>query len=115
MTEFKNLKELKDAISEERQKVLRGLRFDYRTVQSRGLYVSWLESGSEHTEWKGTLKDLNATIAWVEKECPEAEEIWISGGYNGADSPQDFQDCVYDPWVASFDVLVWKGVKDESY
>lgn len=91
-------------------------------IFSRGTFLSTCDSSgssepqpqADCVEWKGTLKEIKALIAEVEAGHPDVTEIWVGGGYDGAENSYEYyQEGLCDPWVSSWDVLVW--AKDGSH
>jgi hypothetical protein len=40
--------------------------------------------------------------------------LYVSGGYDHADSVRDYHDGNYTPWTGTWDVLVWSRAKEAA-
>lgn len=110
-----NLTDIKAQIAAERNRAVKEARRCSKFWKSRGTFLATTGRGGQCNPfpeadcpyWDGTLKSIYETIALVEAEYPEVEEIYISGGYDGADSLYDYRMMCYEPWVSSWDVSIW--------
>lgn len=94
-------------------------RSGVRSIHSRGRYLATIGGegdqrdqcdpypGAEAIEWRGTLKELLAAVHIISNGYPNVKELWIEGGFDGAENPREFMDGLYDPWVGTWEVLVW--------
>lgn len=58
--------------------------------------------------WNRTTKEIYDLIREVEERYPEVLEIYIAGGYDAADSKQEYDaQGDYDPWAGSWSLTVW--------
>jgi len=58
--------------------------------------------------WNRTTKEIYDLIREVEEKYPEVMEIYIAGGYDAADSKQEYDtQGDYDPWAGSWSLTVW--------
>lgn len=114
---MKSLQDIKVEVSAARNEAVRKAESDYICIRSRGTWLNTTnkkegqcdpQPQGECYEWNGTLKQIKNLIDDVEANHPDCDEIWISGGYDGADSVRDLNDGDYDPWVSDWDVLIWK-------
>lgn len=76
------------------------------TVGKDGPCAPYIEQ--ECHNWNGTKKELDDAVLKVLQSYPEVTEVYVAGGYDGADSPQAFKDGDYQPWVAEWSVTYWK-------
>jgi hypothetical protein len=84
-------------------------------IASRGRWVSTTDGceqcrpcpGAEAYGWRGTLKQLHTLVADIEADYPHVKELWIEGGFDCADNLRAYHDGDYDPWVGSWEVLIW--------
>ena len=105
---------IKDAVAEARNEAYYGGKQSVGKgiiLQSRGSSLIANDKGGSIWQegewaWDGTKKDLEAAIAKA-KADPKAIELYISGGYDGAESPYDFREGNYCPWVSEWCVLLW--------
>ncbi len=77
---------------------------DYSCCRSRG---AWLTASinsdviTQPQEYEiSTFTKLKADIASLKEQG--AVEIYIEGGFDGADSVYDLNECHYDPWVSEW-------------
>ena len=112
------LSEIKDKISAARYDALQEARkeWDYSYRPSRGTFLcTGDESGqcapnieAECPTWDGKLSSIKVLIERVQKEYPSVTKVYISGGYDGADSPYAYQNGDYEPCIASWETTVWE-------
>lgn len=84
-------------------------------VKSRGRWLATVNSGgqcdpmpgAEAYEWRGTLKEIFKAVLDIQDNFPECTELWIEGGFDGAENVREYTDGLYDPWVGSWELLVW--------
>ena len=119
---IKTLKEIKELISDARHEAKTEARRGYRfkCLFSRGTHLCTASNGdqcspqpeAEAYEWKGNLGQIKTLIADVEANYPEVDEVYIAGGYDGADSPHEYyKESYYDSWVGEWSVTVWTREK----
>lgn len=101
---------MQDAIKQASGKALRKAKSICRCTRYRGASLIPMKDGerAEHGEpifFKGltTRKMIEEVIVDY-----DVDEIWYSNGLDGADTVADLNSGNYEPWVADFDVLVWK-------
>ena len=114
--QYKTITDIKDAVSDARYVAEREARRGGSAfVRSRGACLNTINihqgqcspnPAAEDEQWKGTNKQLDALIDEV--QGMDVDEIWISGGFDGAECPRYMNEGDYDPWVSSWDILVWK-------
>jgi hypothetical protein len=100
------------------QKTMRKLRRDkepYKHIWSRGRELVATTPDGRHIycdyyEWDGTLKMIKEFIKEFTEGYPDdpADEIWLECGYNGSDAPLMYKNDEYDPWIETWDLLLWK-------
>ncbi len=96
-----------DALTWAKREIGRG------TYISRGRSFVSLRDGdlvggeAECWSWDGTLKGLVAAIDEA-RFSDRADTLVIQGGINYADTPRDYADGAYDPWVGEWAVTVWR-------
>ena len=97
---YNTMKELNKKIKEVR-------KFDCGSgvIRKRTTEVIFMSDGE--TDWEGTKSDLLSVIETNLKLHPEIDEIYVSGGYDAADSVSDYAHGLYEPQVHMWDVLVW--------
>lgn len=112
------LRDLKDAIAVERERAIKEARADFPCIKSRGTFIATCKANgdqcspcpeAEAYEWSGTIKELNALVARVQADHPEVGEVYVAGGYDGAENLRDLLECGdYAPWVSAWHVTFWK-------
>jgi len=113
---------LKSLVTEKRQDARDLAHEAYAFVQSRGTYLVTECNGeqckpspeAECPTWDGTRKSIDHLIARCNKHYPEVTAIMITGGFDGADSPREYWDGSYEPWVSSWYELVWRKPVDPT-
>lgn len=86
-------------------------------IRSRGTYLCTASNGGDqcapHPEaecptWSGRVSDVLALVAEVEAKHPHVGKVYISGGFDGADTFADlWEHDNYEPWVSAWDVTLW--------
>lgn len=114
---FSSLKQLNEAIANERAKALKDAEGQFKCIYSRGTMLSTCKADGEQCEpaieadpylWKRTWKSIAELVALVLAKYPHVAQVYISGGYDGADSVRDrWEYGNYEPWVSSWQVTVW--------
>lgn len=123
MNQFTSLFDIKHAVADARDNAIRQVRKDcgFRgVIASRGTFLSTADATgqceprpeAECPTWDGTKRDIDDLIALVVKEYPNVDRIYIGGGYDWASSPQAYRDGDYEPWAASWGVIVWRRDQD---
>lgn len=111
---FDCLHDLQDQVDEAKEQAyIETKLLQFKKIRSRGVMIASannhkrpaLESG-EGLEWDGTLKDVRDAIAKAESN--DDDSVYIYGGFDGADSEQDFKDFNYEPWITEWEIEVWK-------
>jgi hypothetical protein len=90
--------------------------------QSRGTWLCTADAGgqcgplpaAECHFWRGTWHEIRAAIADVKANHPGVTHLYVSGGYDHADSVRDYHDGNYTPWTGTWDVLVWSRAKEAA-
>jgi hypothetical protein len=110
------LPELKVKIGEARWTAIKEARAAARCNRSRGTFLATADNRgdqcapfpeAEAHDWDGTLRQINECIS-AAKTFPAVQEVYICGGYDGADSVRAFtMDEDYEPWVSAWKVTVW--------
>jgi hypothetical protein len=111
------LADVKARVADDRQFALTMARRESgcRYTPSRGTFIATSNAQgqcsphpeAEAIEWRGTAKEIDEVIAKVLADYPECTEVYIAGGYDGADSVLDYQNGEYEPWVAAWSTTVW--------
>lgn len=106
------LKDLNLSISTARNEAKRQAeRMGYKVVRSRGLELHIhvdgmkLEDSVQYPE-KMSRKVCTDFLATAHGITEGKVEMYISGGFNGADNPHEMNEGEYDPWVSSWDLEV---------
>lgn len=121
---FKSLNELWEEVKKAREEARReALDFRMPFIWSRGLILStrdkkgdqcspWPEA--EGCTWKN-MREIKGLVKRIEEgQFKDVEEIYISGGFDTADSMQDYRDGNYEPWISSWSVTVWLKNEENS-
>ena len=84
-------------------------------VFSRGSFVATVAENGDQCDpwpsadamrWDGKLSSLPKLVT----EATRHPNVWlvvVEGGYDGADTMKDKKAGVYDPWIASWQVVLW--------
>ena len=68
--------------------------------------------GEGDWHWDGTKKELLKAIK--QAKAQGYDKLYISEGFDGAESPADFRDSFYEPWIDEYDVLVWRYTGEDE-
>lgn len=108
-------KALARAVSMARSDCLDALRRDRDTrrlwLVSRGAWVRTIgpdgNASNESDTWE--FKPTAACYAEIMalRTDPAVTAVYIEGGFNGAETGQDYADGAYDPWVGEWSVACW--------
>jgi len=121
MTEFATLTDLKTELS--KHTVNHG-EYGCAVVLSRGRYLYAFDAngdridgfaGTEEYDWNGKLSGISDAIERLRADFPQAVELTVECGYNGGNSPHDFEDMNYEPWIAEWSVTVWKAEEKPTH
>ena len=80
-------------------------------IVSRGAWVRTVGLNCDATnedgawEFKPTLQCLRRMAAL--RDDPQCGGVYIEGGFNAAETGQDYAAGSYDPWVGEWSVAVW--------
>ena len=111
-----SLRTTRIAVEEARREAFKDAKAQNRWVRSRGTFLCTADSDgqcepspeAEAFEWDGTLRAIHEMVNDVLAKYPDVEKIYISGGYDGADTFEDlYRFDNYEPWVAAWDITVW--------
>lgn len=113
-----NLAGIKRFVAEKRDEARNEALELYACAFSRGTFLCTADKygdqcapypEAECPTWHGTLKEINELIALVRGgKYPEVARIYISGGFDGAESPfAYYQNEDYEPWASSWYELIW--------
>lgn len=112
-----NIRNLKEAIKEARASADEEARGQHPWVRSRGTFLATLDFArnqcrpfveAEAVFWRGTWKEITDAVRLVIDQHPNVAEVYIAGGYDGAESYNAlWVDDNYEPWVSSWNVTVW--------
>lgn len=115
---FTNIQDLKAAITKARQEAEEEAKMCATCIFPRGMNLSTAGQGGSQCPpreeancpgWKRTWKEVAEVVADVEANYPHVRQVYISGGYDGADSIRSrWVDDNYDPWVSSWGVTIWE-------
>ena len=115
---FSNIKDLKAAMSAARQEAEKEAKQSSPLVFARAVNLSTAKKGGEQCRprveadcpgWKKTWKEIAEVVADVEANYPDVVQVYISGGYDGAESIQArWVDHNYEPWQSSWNITVWE-------
>lgn len=100
------LQQIKNLVSEARYEAVMDAHSGAVFIRSRGTFLGSSDKGATDGDaytWDGTIKGIFTYL----KQYPEAPNVIIGGGYDGASSLRDFRDGNYDPWISCWDVEVW--------
>lgn len=110
--------DIKAGVSAARAQALRDARRDYtnRCHFSRGTFLATADKNgqckpapaAECYNWNGTLRELNELIERVKRDFPDVTSVYLTGGYDGAESPVAYQNGDYDPWTGVWEFDVWR-------
>jgi hypothetical protein len=84
--------------------------WEFRCIRDRGRRILVIAKGDRLTDpwdWDGTFREITQLVA---KYGDRAEKIVIDGGFDGADSLQEFKDFDYQPEIEMYEVTVWEKV-----
>ncbi len=112
------LSEIKEKIGQARYDALREAKSDwtYKYQPSRGQFLCTGDANgqcapnveAECPTWDGNLRSIKTLIEKVKQDYPAVTKIYLSGGYDGAESPYAYQQGDYEPWIASWSVPIWE-------
>jgi hypothetical protein len=111
-----NLGLIRDRIAVARRAAIKEAKSCGCCIFSRGTFIATSDAGgqcmpcpeAEAMTWDGTLKEILGVVARVKANYPNVLTVYIAGGYDGADSPMAMRDGDYDPWISSWEVIVWE-------
>lgn len=115
---FDGIKPLKAAVTAARERAEEEARRGAPCVFARAMNLATAKHDGEQCRprveadcpgWDRTWREVVATVADVEANHPHVAQVYISGGYDGANSPHArWVDGDYEPWESSWDVTVWE-------
>lgn len=114
-----SLPEINDLIRENRASALREAKkeWDFPFFRSRGVMLCTADASGDHIGpnsqgeapyWNGTKKEIKNLIKNVLENHPNVAEIYLTGGWDGADNVREMADGCYEPWCGSWTITVWK-------
>jgi len=112
----KQFSSFKAEIASARAVALKEARAESPFPKSRGTFLGTSnERGGCHPvyegeaiEWDGTKKSLDALVALVIAEYPQATTVYVMGGYDGYETFADqLEHGDYDPSVSVWEVTYW--------
>jgi hypothetical protein len=115
---FGNIKDLKAAVTAACGQARDEARQSAVCVFARAMNLATAERGGSPCPpreeaacpgWKKTWKEIVEVVSEVEANYPNVLEVYISGGFDAADSPRArWEDGNYEPWASSWSVVVWE-------
>jgi hypothetical protein len=115
---FNTYAELERAVIQERQHAMREGYRDNKCAFSRGTFLCTSNDRNgqvrpypeaECITWNESMKQIRSLVEEVLRDYPEVDEIYIGGGFDGANSPRDYHEYgEYEPWVSNWQVTVWR-------
>lgn len=63
--------------------------------------------GADPMTWNGKLSSLPALIVEA-MQHPHVAEVVLEGGYDGAETMEARKGGDYEPWIASWSVVLWQ-------
>lgn len=115
MPYFNTLAELSEAVVLIRDTA--NIRSQHGAIRSRGIDILFMSKGErldgdDYYGWGGTRSELMDAVTSEIKSNPRVDEVWISGGYDGADSLFAMNNGDYEPNVHVWDILLWDAKSD---
>lgn len=106
---------VKDTITQARIVAKKEAKKETPTVRSRGAWLIATDDKNERLNESETwfVTDKASITMFVEKFRDRAKEIYIEGGFDGANSLKDFNDGDYQPWTSAWSFKLW--VADTEY
>jgi hypothetical protein len=120
---FTSIKDLKAAITAAREQAEDQARqqWTFPCFFARGMNLATSDHqggqcsprvAAECPVWRRTWKEVTKLVADVEANHPHVMEVYIEGGYDGADSIHArWVDGDYQPWVGSWFVTIWERAR----
>ncbi len=114
---FTSIKDLKAAITAAREQAEDQARKFYPSVRDRGYRLATAscrgpcrprEEADDVSIWRRTWAEVAKLVADVEAKHPHVMEVYISGGYDGADHNDRWTNGEYEPSVESWIVTIWE-------
>lgn len=119
-----NIKNLKAAIKDARASAEDEAKSGHPWTRSRGTFIATIDFSrnqcrpyveAEASTWRGTWKEITEAVRLVIDQYPNVAEVYIAGGYDGADSYNAlWVDDSYEPWVSSWNVTIWTRDKPKE-
>lgn len=110
-------KDLKTAVRAARGAAYDEAKASFPWIRSRGTYLATAglngdQCGpypeAECPTWSGRYGEVLNVVAEVLASHPEVGKVYISGGFDGADTFRDLHEYDnYEPWASAWDVTVW--------
>lgn len=112
---MKNISEIKAEIAKLKGAAAKEAKLFYPVIKSRGVWLSTTDKdgqcdpspGAEAQAWKGTVGELSETIELIKFKYPNVEALWLEGGYDGANSEEEFDTDNYTPWASNWELKIW--------
>ncbi len=114
---YKNYEDLMSQLKKARQVALSEAKATgYKHVPSRGTFLCTSNKKEGQVDpalegdmlsWDWTLRQIKELVAKVEANYPEVDEVYLAGGYDGAESVRDYIDGCYEPCLGMWDLVVW--------
>lgn len=115
---YTSIKDLRAAITTAREEAETQAKRHWHCVFARAMNLATAGHGGspcrprEEADCPGfsrTWKEVAAVVADVEANHPHVREVYVSGGYDGAESPHArWVDGDYEPWESSWQVVIWE-------
>lgn len=116
---FNTLNELKEEITRLRDVEMvreHANAIDSPTIRGRGIDFIFVSKGERIdysiSGWDETRRDLIDTIKLYLSQNTDIDEVWLSGGYDCAESPIAMNRGDYEPNIHVWDVLLWDDKSD---
>jgi len=116
---FESLSDVNQAVRKAREVSRREAKEALPWVVSRGTWLCTSNAGehcgphdeSEAPVWNGTLRSILEVVADVKANHPEVDEVYIAGGYDGAENLVALQAGDSESWISNWAVSVWKRTR----
>lgn len=110
-----NARELTEAVKAARGEARAEAKASYQWIRSRGTYLCTAgpdqcspRPEAECPDWDGTYREVLKVVTDVINRHPHVTRIYISGGFDGANTHAElYHDHDYEPWASAWDVTVW--------
>jgi hypothetical protein len=103
-------------VAKARSEAHREARSSHAWVRGRGTYLCTADSGAQCDpapeascpDWSGKVREVRELVERVLRDYPQVEKVYISGGFDGADTFDDlYKFDNYEPWTSTWEVTLW--------